>query len=640
MLPLRYRTTAVATLALVAGILPVVGAASAQAAPTPSNARSDRAPSLFASTTEPAGRRAAERPGVERSRAVTIDTALLPSKAKAGSKQSLRLNLFPDADFGIVVDKVTTDRKTTSWSGTLRDEAGAPVAGGFDAVRVDDTYLLQVDSPEGTFQVSHVAGRTYRVTEIETVTPAKNDVVLPPKRLSKSKSKTPAKIEDESAPAPGGQPDVSAASDTNTIDVLVVYTAAAEAAAGGPAPMLAQIQLGINQTNAAYASSGIPAAVRLVGATPTPTASVGGNLSADLARIRTPGDGYYDEVQATRESVHADLVSLWISGDPQAAGICGLGYLGGYGGNFYPEYGFTAMYLQQCATANGTFAHELGHNLGADHDAGASSPPQSPIPYARGYVDVAGNFRTIMSYFTACSACARVNYYSNPGVLYNGRPTGTASANNASTINQSVGTVANYRQSQIYPADVTLSGTTRVKGTLTANPGTWLPGDVTLGYQWFANGVPVTGATNQKFKLSKYSLGKTFTVTVTGSAPYYAPVQIASAPTPAITKREFKKTKRPKLKGKPRVGRILTVTVKAKKWKPKKAKFKYKWLRNGKKIKGQGKKDRTYRVRRKDKGKKIQVKVIARKKGYAPAKLTTKKVKIKKRRGLLRKPQA
>ncbi len=191
-------------------------------------------------------------------------------------------------------------------------------------------------------------------------------------------------------------------------------------------------------------------------------------------------------------------------------------------------------------------------------------------------------------------------------MLYNGRPTGTGLANNAFRISEGLGAISNYRQPQIYPADVTPSG-------------------------WYASGVPVTGATGQSFKLSKYSLGKTFTVVVTGSAPYYTPVQIGSASTPPITKREFKKTTRPKLRGKARVGRILTVKIKVKKWKPKKAEFKYKWLRNGKKIKGQGKKDRTYRVRRKDKAKLIQVKVIARKKGYAPVKRITKKVKIKKR---------
>ena len=55
--------------------------------------------------------------------------------------------------------------------------------------------------------------------------------------------------------------------DGSTIDVLVVYTAAARAAAGGTDDAIrARIMLGVTETNTAYANSGVVQRLRLVGA--------------------------------------------------------------------------------------------------------------------------------------------------------------------------------------------------------------------------------------------------------------------------------------------------------------------------------------------------------------------------------------
>ena len=79
----------------------------------------------------------------------------------------------------------------------------------------------------------------------------------------------------------------------------------------------------------------------------------------------------------------------------------------------------------------------------------------------------------------------------------------------------------------------------------------------------------------------------------------------------------------------PRAGRLLSVSVKG--WKPKpkqkSVKVRYQWLKNGKKIKGA--KKATYRVRGKDRGKKITVRVTVKAKGYDKASRTSKKVKIR-----------
>ncbi|MDD2106846.1 MULTISPECIES: reprolysin-like metallopeptidase [Pseudomonas] len=74
----------------------------------------------------------------------------------------------------------------------------------------------------------------------------------------------------------------------------------------------------------------------------------------------------------------------------------------------------------------GSLGHELGHNLGADHNWHEGDNERNP-PYMFGYRYQAGTprFSTQMSY--ACSpACPRIPYHSNPRVTYEGIPVGTA----------------------------------------------------------------------------------------------------------------------------------------------------------------------------------------------------------------------
>jgi hypothetical protein len=395
--------------------------------------------------------------------------------------------------------------------------------------------------------------------------------------------------------------------------------------------MQAQFAQGIAQTNEAFRNSGIPTTVRLVGTRQVASAQQA-TLNANINALGNPSDGIFDEAQALREETHADLVSLWLADSVPGGASCGIGSLGGASPQYDPERAaWTVVYAANCATTFRVFAHELGHNLSAHHDAGAAQPPSGGKPYARGYVDVPAKTISVMSYYDQCSAagvydCTRIGYFSNPNITYNGRVQGTALANNSQAIIEQIAAVASYRQSQIYAGTATIAGRARFKGTAEATTTPWAP-NVTFGYQWSLDGVPVPGATASTFKLSRGDIGKTLSLQVTGSAPNYAPVAVA-APGVVVGKALFK-TKRPKLRGVPRAGRVLSVKVKG--WKPnpgkKKVKIRYQWLKNGKKIKGA--KKATYRVRAKDRGKKITGRVTTKAKGYEKASRTSKKVKIR-----------
>ena len=78
-------------------------------------------------------------------------------------------------------------------------------------------------------------------------------------------------------------------------------------------------------------------------------------------------------------------------------------------------------------------------------------------------------------------------------------------------------------------------------------------------------------------------------------------------------------TTRPYISGTPMVGRTSTVMVGS--WTPTPTSYSYRWYRNGVAISGATAK--TYTARSFDRGKRLQVKVIARRSGYSTGIVTT-----------------
>jgi hypothetical protein len=72
---------------------------------------------------------------------------------------------------------------------------------------------------------------------------------------------------------------------------------------------------------------------------------------------------------------------------------------------------------------------------------------------------------------------------------------------------------------------------------LTAVPGTWGPAPVALAYQWKRSGANILGATASTYVLTSGDVGKTITVTVTGSKAGYVKAAKTSAATKAVTAR-------------------------------------------------------------------------------------------------------
>jgi hypothetical protein len=223
-----------------------------------------------------------------------------------------------------------------------------------------------------------------------------------------------------------------------TIDVMIIWTPAAEAAAGGRAAMDSLALAAVANANLVYSNSLVGARLNLVYAAPVTYTETPSSISTDLNAVRATTDGKIDQVHTLRNTYGADVVTL-IGNGYASSGYCGIGGLMSTVSTSFASSAFNVV-DRTCAVGNLSYAHEVGHNQGLHHDpANATSTPSSP--YAYGYQDPAGLFRTVMSYGSA----KRVPFLSSPGVLYSLKPTGTASQDNARTLNANVGTIAAFR---------------------------------------------------------------------------------------------------------------------------------------------------------------------------------------------------
>ena len=226
------------------------------------------------------------------------------------------------------------------------------------------------------------------------------------------------------------------------IDVLLFYTAAAQAAAGSENAIRAQAQAAVDSANTAFANSAMRMRFRAVGIEllegweETTDAA-----STELSRFRSN-----PTATARRNAVSADMVSLLVANLP---GACGIGYVMRSIG---PGFAGSAFQIsdRDCAVGNLSWAHEHGHNLGFEHDpANGTSPETASRPWSFGhYVEGQGSqsYRTVMSYACPAGGCTRRAHFSNPQVLFNGFATGVLDErDNARTGDEVADTVANFR---------------------------------------------------------------------------------------------------------------------------------------------------------------------------------------------------
>ena len=311
-----------------------------------------------AASTVPGQEPAAE--GVVRSRAVAIDVATLPDprvRAQLAREPSLTLELFPDTSIEAVFDRFDPNPNGVTWVGHLAGAPFSPVT----LVYGGGLLAATLSTPDGQFQIRpaseaarranpQASGQMHLVTQIDTTQLPREaepvQVVLP--AGDGSPATDPAMMAD-----PAG-----------VIDVMVIYTVTAQLRAGGETAMLNLINLSISETNTSYGNSDIVQRLRLVHSASVNYTEVS-EFGTNLSNLRSGTGAGLGGVAALRDQYGADLVSLLIR--PASPSACGIAYVMTSVSTAFAPFGYSVTDTS-CLSPNYTFAHELGHNMGAQHD--------------------------------------------------------------------------------------------------------------------------------------------------------------------------------------------------------------------------------------------------------------------------------
>jgi hypothetical protein len=129
-------------------------------------------------------------------------------------------------------------------------------------------------------------------------------------------------------------------------------------------------------------------------------------------------------------------------------------------GSGFERFAYNVV-IWSTASSNQTFAHELGHTMGLNHDSFVS-PGSQPTAYAHGYIDTTRRFRTIMAYNDQCASmgfnCTRIDFFSTPLKTtpdFSNAVVGNASnADSHRVLNDTALTVANFRASVAQPGEL------------------------------------------------------------------------------------------------------------------------------------------------------------------------------------------
>lgn len=357
----------------------------------------------------------------------SLDLVHANAKLVTVKTASLDLNLGGGLDLRAHrVDSYVMNTGSLVWSGIIENPGLLNVPFSPDSLEFDpiNTVMLVKSGNTITGNV-HFNGEWYKIRPLRTgghAIVAVNHAAMPPDH-PKEYAKLPV------TPMPPKDPLDKA--DT-VIRVMVHYTSSAASASGN---INALIDLAVAEANQGYTNSAVFIDLILAHKSQV-TYTQSGSFSTDLSRYRGTSDGYMDSVHTTRNSVAADVALLVINNSSS----CGLA--SGIGSTASTAF---ADAHWDCITGYYSFAHEIGHLQSARHDP-ATDPSTSPYSYGHGY-RYTGNpsWRTIMAY-NCPAGCPRLNYWSNPSILYNGLPMGTSTqSDNERVLNNTRATVAAFR---------------------------------------------------------------------------------------------------------------------------------------------------------------------------------------------------
>jgi Metallo-peptidase family M12 len=312
----------------------------------------------------------------------------------------------------VVTDRFEEDsNKTVEWSGQVRGDLN----GSFDFI---------VRSGRALYGDIRVGGRLYEIRPIGSGFQHRILTLdlkkFPPDDPPSRRRLRPERLEHRPMPrVEDRQPTLQ----VPQVDVMVLYTKAAARQAAGK--INGEICLAVSRMAKSLNKSEVKAKIRLVHHAEWDYNETASTANTALGKLTSILDdiGAQDKIKALRREHGADLVSFWVSDRVGKGKTCGAAYTTLAFPN--PDNAYSVVLLS-CANAEYSFAHELGHLLGANHDRFADEVRESTRDNW-GYVKADKGWRTIMAYNRSdClrAFCDRLNYWSNPDVLHKGDATG------------------------------------------------------------------------------------------------------------------------------------------------------------------------------------------------------------------------
>src|SRR6266545_832059 len=303
--------------------------------------------------------------------------------------------------------------------------AGTPVGGG-DADRCSlvvagAQVVGEVDVGSGRYRIQPLgSGDTHAVIEVKTdVFPDESESKLVPGEARPTSRALPGGIEQcDVKPPEGAQPKV-----LGPIRVMFLYTQAVRANAPN---IRADVELLVQQLRGVFSAQRLgrnfSVAVELAHAQEI-NYTEAGDMEKDLERLTNPRDAAFRQVHALRDTHKADIVHLLIKGTPKDS--CGIGWLNL---SLRAQDAFSVS-DHQCALQVYSAAHEIGHNIGMNHDRFVERDAKpGPGEFNHGFVAVQGGIRSLMAYNNQCAEqkknCARVLFLSSPNIRLGGGPFG------------------------------------------------------------------------------------------------------------------------------------------------------------------------------------------------------------------------
>ncbi|ATL29640.1 InlB B-repeat-containing protein [Streptomyces formicae] len=277
-------------------------------------------------------------------------------------------------------------------------------------------------------------------------------------------SKLPRDTEDDAVdsqeadapPAPPRGRDRSERSRPAVVDVLLLFTPKEAAKARGHRSfrsLRATASTIETRMNRALSDSGVRASVDVVHAqevTGFKNARAESDAGAMLDLLSNPTDRHVGaEAAALRERYAADTVM--ILADNGGSGMANRPDDPGPG---TAEQAFAVEGLEAVFTDG--VSHEMGHNLGLDHDRWTLAhdkygrgTPSTTYPYNTGWITPDQKYSTVMAYEWNCAAgkkwCDQVNQYANRTNRYGGQPLGDKDNDQARVLKKTTRLVGDYR---------------------------------------------------------------------------------------------------------------------------------------------------------------------------------------------------